>query len=164
MLTRILVFTLALSTLVLAAPSSDQSWVVNTYRAGATALQLGQLARTKASSPQVKAFATRMTADYASANTALKQLAAKKGISLAGGNPAGDDAVKHLNGLSGKKFDREYARMMALGHKKALSSFQDEAREGGDPAVKSFAQKTLPRVQANSTEADNLQNAVSVFR
>lgn len=164
MLTRILVFTVVLSTLVLAAPHSDQGWVVNTYQAGTTAVMLGELARTKGTSPQVKAFAARMTNDYASANGALQQLAAKKGIPLAGDNPKGDDAVRHLNRLSGKRFDREYARMMAIGHKKALASFQQEVKNGVDPTVKSFAQKTLPSVQAHFRAAEALQNSVSVFK
>src|SRR5688572_22529961 len=60
----------------------DAEFAVEAADAGLLEVQLGTLALTKASSPEVKRFAQMMVDDHTKANNELKALAQQKNISL----------------------------------------------------------------------------------
>ncbi len=62
--------------------SSDVKFLQKAARGGALEVALGHLAAQRATSPQVKQFGQRMIDDHSQANQELRQLAARKGVSL----------------------------------------------------------------------------------
>ncbi|MDF3076445.1 MAG: hypothetical protein K0S09_334 [Sphingobacteriaceae bacterium] len=60
--------------------------------------------------------------------------------------------ITSLNNLSGQQFDQQYMRMMLQDHYQAIALFQSAA-QSDDPQVKSYAQKTLPALQAHLAHA-----------
>jgi len=123
---------------------SDQDFAVNAANAGMTEIQAGQLAQTQGTAREVKAYGAMMVKDHTEAADKLKAVAAQKNITL----PAtvSSDMQKNLDDLkakSGKDFDKAYMDMMVSDHKKVISAFEDEAKNGSDADIRAFADSTL---------------------
>jgi putative membrane protein len=130
------------------AQSADQPFAREAAIGGMAEVELGTLAKQKASNADVKQFADRMATDHGKANEELKQWAQQKKVTL----PAEIDA-KHkatrdrLAKLSGDAFDKAYMRDMVMDHQHDVAAFKREAASGKDPDLKAWAAKTLPTLQ-----------------
>lgn len=139
--------------------AADRQFVMQAASGGLAEVQLGGIAANKAANAEVKQFAQRMVQDHGKANDQLKSLAAQRNLKL----PAEPDAeardqVQKLSKLEGANFDREYMQYMVEDHERDVRKFQQEAEQGQDAGLKSFAQQTLPILQqhlelAHSTAA-----------
>ena len=122
----------------------DQDFAVNAANAGMTEIQAGQLAQTQGVAKDVKAYGAMMVEDHTAAADKLKTLAAQKNITLP--TSVSNDMQKNLDDLkakSGKAFDKAYIDMMVSDHKKVISAFEDESKNGSDADVRAFADSTL---------------------
>jgi putative membrane protein len=128
--------------------AGDAKFVKTAATGGMEEVELGKLAASKASDPDVKNFGQKMVDDHSKANDQLKQIASQKGVTLPAGlnNMQKHDKAK-LEKLSGAAFDRSYISMMVQDHKKDVADFQKESNSGKDGDVKSFASATLPTLQ-----------------
>lgn len=131
---------------------------------GMAEVELGKLASTKAQNADVKKFAQMMVADHGKANTELKALATKKGVTL----PTELDAkhkstMTELQGLSGAAFDKAYIAGQLADHEKTVKMFQAQAQNATDPDVKAFAAKTLPTLQEHLEMVRNLNNKLNTL-
>ena len=144
------------------ATRSDSTFVNTVAMDGMAEVELARLAIQKAKSPDVKQFAQRMVADHSKANVELKQLASNKNVTLPAEPNAQQKADKdRLSKLSGAEFDREYMSLMVAGHDKAVAAFEDEARDGKEADVKTWASKTLPTLKEDQTLAKQVAAKVS---
>jgi predicted outer membrane protein len=118
------------------AQSDTQKFVEKAALANMAEIQLGQLAETRAQSPEVKEFAKMMVTDHTKALDELKQAAGPATI------PTALDK-KHqklhdkLSKLSGAEFDKEYMEAMVDGHKdvaKMLKKKSEAAQETASAA------------------------------
>jgi len=136
----------------------DRAFVLEAGPGGLAEVELGRLAAQKGQSADVKKFGQRMVTDHSKANAELKKLAASKGITLP---PQMDveQMAEHdrLAKLSGADFDREYMTLMVKDHDKDVAAFMDEAKDGTDPDIKSFAAKTLPTLQEHQRLAKEIK-------
>jgi putative membrane protein len=149
-----------------AKPSaSDQAFMKQAAQGNEAEVALGQLAQQKAESPDVKAFGERMINDHTKANDNLREVASQAGVTLPTKPNAKDTAEKaRLEKMSGAQFDKAYMNYMVAEHKKDVAEFQKEATHASDPAVKNFAQTTLPTLQSHLQEAESIapkQNAAA---
>ena len=128
--------------------AGDAKFVKTAASGGMEEVELGKLAASKASDPDVKNFGQKMVDDHSKANDQLKQIASQKGVTLPTGlnNMQKHDKAK-LEKLSGAAFDSSYISMMVKDHKKDVADFQKESNSGKDGDVKSFASSTLPTLQ-----------------
>jgi putative membrane protein len=128
--------------------SADRKFIMDAAEGGMAEVQLGQLAASQASDPDVKAFGQRMVDDHTKANDRLKQIAADKGVTLPT-ELKGSMKTMHdkLSKASGASFDKMYMQHMVSDHKKDVSEFQKESKSGKDADVKQFASDTLPTLQ-----------------
>jgi len=128
--------------------AGDAKFVKTAASGGMEEVELGKLAASKASDPDVKSFGQKMADDHSKANDQLKQIASQKGVTLPTGlnNMQKHDKAK-LEKLSGAAFDSSYISMMVKDHKKDVADFQKESNSGKDSDVKSFASATLPTLQ-----------------
>jgi len=130
------------------AANADHAFVMEAAMGGMAEVELGQLAKDKAQSDQVKQFGERMVTDHGKANDELKTLAQRKNIALPTDMGAKHKATRdRLAKLSGAAFDKAYMQEMLTDHKKDVSDFQKESRTGKDPDVKAWAAKTLPTLE-----------------
>ncbi len=141
-----------------AVPSSaDRAFADKAAAAGMAEIQAAQLAQQRATSPQIKAFASRMIADHTQANDQLQQIAQQENINLPP-QPSAQDAAdtQRLSSLSGTAFDQAYAQAQVRDHQQAVALFRQEKSSGHDPALKTYAQKTLPILRQHLQLAQSL--------
>jgi putative membrane protein len=137
--------------------TSDTMFLKKAAQGGLAEVELGQLATQKASSDEVKKFGQRMVDDHSKANDQLKQVAEQKHINLPTEPSAKDKALKaRLEKLSGEKFDRAYMRDMVKDHRTDVAEFAHESKTARDPAVKSFAEQTLPTLREHLKQAEQI--------
>lgn len=143
------------------APHRDTKFMQKAASDGLAEVQLGQLAKERGMSDEVKSFANRMVADHGKANEELKSLAAAKGVTL----PTDTDKkhkrkMEKLSKLSGPDFDRAYMKDMVKDHKEDVSAFRKEAKKSKDADVQKFAQSTLPTLEEHLAMAQKTRDVV----
>jgi putative membrane protein len=136
---------------------ADQTFVEKVAQDNIAEMDLGELAKEKAQSDEVKQFAQRMIDDHGKAQEQLEPIAQSKGAVVP--TEAGEEHSKiraELAELEGEEFDQKYMAAMAEDHQKAVDLFQKQAEEGQDPELKSFAEQTLPIIKEHLTQAQSM--------
>jgi putative membrane protein len=145
-----------------ASPSKvdDKKFVKDAALGGMTEVELGKVASQKASDEKVKEFAQKMVDDHTKANEQLKEIASKSNIQV----PDSLDSkhrsrIDKLSKLSGEEFNKAYVKDQLKDHQTDVREFSDEAQNGTDPNVKSFAASTLPTLQHHLEMVKSLNKA-----
>jgi putative membrane protein len=129
-------------------------FAVNAANGGMMEVQLGMIARDKATSQRVKDFGSMMVMDHSKGNDDLMARAKSQNIALPG--KMGDDEQKMVDKLSkktGKDFDKAYMEMMVDDHKKDIAEFKDAAEKCTNTSIKNFASQTLPVLEKHLDSA-----------
>ena len=139
----------------------DTDFAVAAADGGMLEVQLGELAVTSASSPQVKQFGRMMADEHGKANEELKTLAQQKNISL----PAtlSEKSTKKYNDLAkkaGDEFDEAYIDLMVKDHKDDIDEFKKEADKGNDMAIAAWAAGKIPVLQHHLQMAESAQETL----
>ena len=147
--------TTATPTIPPSVSKGDQDFAVNTANAGMTEIQAGQMAQQKGMAQDVKDYGAMMVKDHTAAADKLKAIAVSKNLTL----PAtlSSDKQKDLDDLTkkqGKDFDKAYIDMMISDHKKVISAFEDESKNGSDADIRGFADSTLHVLRHHLDEAE----------
>ena len=144
-----------------ALSSGDRNFVQAATSGWLAEVATAQLAQQHSASPQVRKFADRMIADHTQANSDLQQIVEQEeeDITLPA-QPVGKDAAAaaKLRGLNGAAFDRAYLQATVSDHQQAIALFSKEASSGQNPALKDFAQQTLPILQQHLQLAQSLNS------
>ncbi|MBD2701574.1 DUF4142 domain-containing protein [Spirosoma sp. BT702] len=137
-------------------------FAVKAANGGMLEVELGRLAQEKAASQDVKDFGAMMVKDHSKANEEFKSIAATHNITLP--STLGTEEQEHVNEmakLSGAEFDKKYVSMMVNDHKKDIDLFKKAADDDDtNPAVKEFARKTLPTLQAHMDRINAIDKAM----
>jgi putative membrane protein len=141
---------------------SDSDFAKEAAEGGMAEVKFGQLAQDKGASDAVKEFGKRMVEDHSRANDRLKDIAEKENVKLPLSLSKKDQSTyDKLSKLSGDAFDRAYAHDMVKDHQNDIASFQQEAANGRDPGIKTFASETLPTLQDHLKLAKEMMKSVS---
>lgn len=121
-----------------------------------------QLAVQKATSSNVKQYASRLIQDHTTYNQQLTQLASEKKITL----PLQLDAqnknkLARLQKLNGAAFEREYIQETAKANADDVKDLQRQASTAKDPQVKAFVAQFLPVQQEHLKLASSLKTGKS---
>ena len=136
---------------------NDTAWAQRVSQGSAAEIRLAELARLRTSNQAVNGLAQRLADDHNKASDELKQIAAKKGITLPGALESRHEALyERLSKLNAAEFDKAYVAAMVDEHRAAVADFQHQADTSADPELKSFAIKTLPVLQEHLRIAENL--------
>jgi putative membrane protein len=141
---------------------ADQDFAVNTANANMTEIQAGQMAEQKGVDKSVKDYGKMMVRDHTDAGEKLKAIADRKNITLP--TTINGDMQKSLDDLQakgGKDFDKAYLKMMVSDHKKVISSFEDEGKNGSDADIRGFADSTLHTLRHHLDEAQKCEKMVN---
>ncbi len=134
---------------------SDQEFAVNTAIAGMTEIQAGQLAEQKGMEKDVKDYGKWMVDDHTKAADKLKAIALQKNLTLpATLTPDMQKDIDNLQGKTGKDFDKAFMDMMVSDHKKVISAFEDESKNGSDADIRGFADSTLHTLHKHLDKAE----------
>ena len=116
--------------------SADKAFIKDAAKGGMMEVAMGRVAEKNASDSEVKNFGARMVKDHSKANEDLKAIAKEENVEW----PAEKEAGKW-------KSDKDYMDAMVKDHETDLAAFEKEAKDGSDPKVKSFADKTAKTVR-----------------
>jgi putative membrane protein len=126
--------------------AKDKAFMLEAAKGGQMEVQWGKWAAQNGQNADVKKFGNRMVADHSKANDELMALAKEEGVAL--------PAAK----VSGKwKSDKDYMDMMVKDHEKDWAEFQKEVKEGSDPDLKKWAEKTSKTIQKHLEMAKEIQ-------
>ena len=130
------------------ADNSPENFLKKAAIGDMTEVRLGELAKSRASSPEIKQFAQQMVDDHSKHLDQVKQLAAKKNVTLPNAiDPQEQGDMSKLEKLNGAEFDQAYAKDMVQDHTKDLSEYEQQAKTQQDADVKSLAEQTVPTLK-----------------
>lgn len=142
---------------------TDQQFMLTAASVGTAEVDLGKLAATRGSSPEVRSFGERMVADHTRINAELTQLADTKHVHLLKAmDPANHTLYSELSNMSGPQFDREYVISQLHIHRMGNSLYASEAAQGEDADVKAFAAQGVPIGKEHLQHAVELAQMLSV--
>jgi putative membrane protein len=129
-------------------------FLIKAVECGHAEVEFSKLAQKNASDAKVKDFANKLVQDHTAANKKLLQQARglKVGV-VAGLDKDKRNAYRDLSKRSGADFDREYMRIMVEDHEKAVRLFGPFAKTGAHEGLRTFANDTLPKLQAHLKDA-----------
>ncbi len=126
----------------------------------------GQLASERASSEEVRAYASRMVKEHDATLQETSQLAQR--IRLEPHHPAlaanvdntHHKAMDNLREKAGPTFDKAYMKYQVKTHKQSVDLVKDMADTVNDPQFRRFLQETQPELQSHLEAAQFVQRQV----
>lgn len=142
---------------------ADKKFFKEAASGGMMEVQLGQLAKDKAQSQEVKDFGGRMVADHGKANDELKQLAQQKKWTMPTKlEHKHKSMIDKVQKTSGPDFDKKYMEGMVKDHVKDIEDFRKATEKVKDPELKAWAQKTLPVLEQHLQSAKGIAGKLGV--
>lgn len=138
---------LAVSALMLpgvAQAKSAARFLSDAIKGDNSEIMLGRLARERGASRAVRTFGETLERDHGRARLAAVAAARREHVAVPGTMMAEARAEYDLlRRMSGRSFDREFARYMVQDHRKDVAEFEEQARRG-DRTTSRLAAQTLP--------------------
>jgi putative membrane protein len=140
---------------------ADRKFIQEAAEGGMFEVQAAQLAASKAASPEVKSFATKLVDEHTTANNELVQLANARKVELPAGPPRSKrNDIEKLGKLSGSEFDQQFVREVGIkDHETDIKKFEKASKDVKDPQLKAWVDKTLPHLREHLAMAQKLPQA-----
>jgi putative membrane protein len=144
-----------------AAPMTDQQFVDLAGQTDMVEINLGKLAQTSASSQAVKDYAQMLITDHTKDFNQLYDVAHEANLK----RPDAIDTehnktmIDPFQKLKGTAFDHHYIQEMVAGHTKAIAVYKKEAADAESPAVKTYAENTIPVLEKHLDGAKELEKS-----
>lgn len=141
--------------------NDTDAFVSNASQSDMYEIAAGNLAQTKAMSPDVKAFGKMMVIHHTAMTNEMKPL-----ITAAGKTPAAaldqrrQGLLDNLNTATPQAFDKAYISQQVTAHQEALTLMKGYADHGEDAGLKSGATKAIPKIESHLAQAQKLQAAM----
>jgi putative membrane protein len=140
----------------------DKNFAKEAALGGMLEVELGNLAQQNAQHDDVKEFGARMVQDHGAANQQLMTILAAKDMTA----PSQLDEkhrkmVDKFSKMRGAEFDRAYMREMVEDHDKTVKKFRQQATQGNDADLKTFAQNTLPVLEQHQKMAHDINKSLT---
>ena len=121
-------------------------------------IEAARLAMQRAHSPAVRQFAQAMSNDHGQISTLLAQNLQAQAIMTGGSTllPQHQGLLAQLQSATPGQFDNAYRNITAMSHMQAWDLHQRYAAAGDNPALRHFAQSSLPLVQNHLAQAQSL--------
>jgi len=140
---------------------SDEQFVEVVSADNLAEVDLAKLALKQSTNQDIHRFAQRMLRDHTKAGKELTHVANAKSLPIATAmDKKHRQMAEKLTTLQGAQFDHAYMKHMVDGHKKMISLFEREAKNGHNPEVKEFASKTLPTLREHLQLAQKVSGEV----
>jgi putative membrane protein len=127
-------------------------------------IEIGRMAQTKATDPQVRDFARRIVSEHRALKTEVTSAAQR--LSLTPTMPTADEnlpedhqtGMRELNALAkGREFDRAFVKHEIKMHKKVLDEVEDALRRNRNQEIRPVLEKARDGLRAHLTTAEQLE-------
>ena len=157
-MTRTLTACAAALLCAVAAPAfakPDRAFLKDALQGDNSEMTLGRLAARRGVSPGVREFGRMLAMDHAKARAEAAAVARRAGAPVTSAMaPEAIAERRKLQRLSGRAFDREFARYMVDDHRKDIREFEEQAAGHGPTAR--LAEATLPALRKHLETAQSL--------
>jgi putative membrane protein len=142
---------------------SDQKFLDVAAQTDMVEAHLGKLAQDVAASQSVKDYASMLVTDHTQDYQALQTLAGQTGLTVATAIDAehNKSVIDPFHRLKGAAFDHKYIHDMIAGHTEAITLYKKEAHDAQNPAIRSYAEQTLPTLQKHLDNAKAIEQGKS---
>jgi putative membrane protein len=127
-------------------------------------IEMGEMARPKATDAEVRAFAQRIVADHRALKTEVATTA--QGLTLTPSAPDDDDDLRedHEEGMrdlraraQGKEFDEAFVEHEIRMHRKALGQIEDALEDNRNSEIRPLLEKARSGIRAHLQTAEELE-------
>ena len=133
---------------VSAVTPADYEFVARAAYGGWGEIAAAQVALRNSGDPRIRNIANMMIADHTAATRQLASVAAARGVTAPTvPDSACQGTVELMRQMTGPAFDGAYLTQQVAAHHLAITLFETEAATSPDPALRAFAQNTLPVLQ-----------------
>jgi putative membrane protein len=134
--------------------AEDSKFASEAWRFGATQIEVAKLAERNTRNEVVRRFARRLVDQYERDEQRLGRILSRKGMPHDGGAAqAFQSVVERLGALENRVFDEAFKQQVIEDHERAIAFFEEEAQQGTDRELQSFAQRRLPELCEHLTMA-----------
>ena len=142
--TMIVVASLMLAGVEAMAAPFDELFVRYEAQGSIYELAFAQLGQSRATRPEVRAYAATLINDHEAYNGALRDLAESKGIAMPSSMTTNDkQRLDRLAGIRGTAFDSAFVQEALRINGEDIRSFRREASRTADPDIRSFVTRFL---------------------
>jgi putative membrane protein len=139
----------------------DSQYIVEIASINLSEIELGKLAQTKSTNPEVKKFGKMMVDDHTKLASEVSALAKTKNYTLPTSlTEEGQEEYNKLNEKTGVDFDKKFADMMVDGHQKAIDKVKKTAEDATDQDVKLWAYNNVAGLTAHLEHAKRLKESL----
>ncbi|MGA0609739.1 DUF4142 domain-containing protein [Caldimonas sp. KR1-144] len=143
-------------------PYPEADFLRKAAAGGHAEVQASQLAQSRATTREVKDFATQMLAEHAKNAEALERLAASKAVTLPQVPTKAQTAeIEALAATEGAEFDRRYAERFGVKAHEEMLALMNTGAQAKDPHVKDYAEQTRAAVEQHLKMGKALQSSVA---
>lgn len=142
----------------IADKKDDSEFLVDIAEVNLAEIEIGKLAQTKSTNPEVKKFGKMLVDEHTKSASEVSALAKAKNFTLPTSlTQEGQDEYKKLNEKSGLDFDKKFADMMIDGHEKAIDKLKKATEDAKDQDVKLWASNNIAPLTAHLEHAKLLK-------
>ena len=159
----VVIFTTACNTngSVTAMRQVDRDFLLKASEANLAEVEIGALAVTRATSPDVLAFAEMMRTEHQAALQDLNAMANDKNTPITLTiNSEHQEIKQRLADLNGYAFDTAYMHSQIKDHERTIAIVETEISTGNDPQIVEYATQYLPDLQRHLQEADSISSLI----
>ena len=139
----------------------DSEFLVDIAEVNLAEIEIGKLAQTKSTNPEVKKFGKMLVDEHTKSASEVSALAKAKNFTLPTSlTEDGQEEYKKLNEKSGLDFDKKFADMMIDGHEKAIDKLQKATKDAKDEDVKLWASNNIAPLTAHLEHAKLLKQGL----
>lgn len=144
-------------------PSQDAKFVTRTAQANLAEVQMSAWAKDHALSDEVRAFASQVLDGHTTLADELRDLAVREGAAIVPDlDPKDATEIEHMKTLEPNLLDRAFMRDVMKWHQREADAFKQELDNGKDQALRSWAARTLPKIQAHIKEGEDTERAIGM--
>jgi putative membrane protein len=135
----------------------DKDFLVKVASCNNAEIEVSKLADRRSKSTDVKEFATMLEKDHKAAYDKLGNLIKNRKVGVAAGlEKETRDEIKRLSKLEGNEFDRAFLDHTIREHRKAISIFEYQAKNGQEGDIRDYAKELLPDLRKHLKKAEQL--------
>lgn len=144
------------------AQQQEKEFVHDSASGNKMEVELGQFVAGHTQNAQAKQFAETLVQDHQKSQEQLKQAAQQAGVAFNDDlTPVHQAMLQEIEKKSGKDLDRDFAFSAIADHHKDILEFTYASKTLSNPALKQYAQQTLPVLQKHLNMADQLAQIVA---
>lgn len=142
----------------IADKKDDSEFLVDIAEVNLAEIEIGKLAQTKSTNPEVVKFGKMLVDDHTKSASEVSALATAKNFTLPTSiTEDGKEEYSKLSEKSGTDFDKKFIDMMIDGHQKAIDTLREASEEAEDEDIKLWASKSIAGFTAHLEHAKRIK-------